>query len=279
MREQFPGMPEADIDKLPDQLRDPAQASLRFAPVRGRECPRPDARRGAAALLPRTSTSAIWRSSRRRPARPGGGIGATLYERVREEAPRARRRRLFFECLPDDPALSPDPEITRQTTRRGSNSTSATAPARSSAPPTRRRSRPATPIRPTSCSIGSAGPSCPSRDRAQKVVRAILERKYAELPARLRRHGRAIDQGRSGPAAAAALRQAARGRTVKTRTSGERALRWSSTTSTTIHHVQERGYVEAPVRVRVDPGRARADGPVRAVAAQALLRPSHPRRA
>ena len=40
----------------------------------------------------------------------GGGIGAALYERVREEA-RALGTQLYFESLPDDPALSPNPEV------------------------------------------------------------------------------------------------------------------------------------------------------------------------
>ncbi len=44
------------------------------------------------------------------PGRTGRGIGATLYERVREEA-RALGTQLYFECLPDDPALSPNAEI------------------------------------------------------------------------------------------------------------------------------------------------------------------------
>ena len=42
--------------------------------------------------------------------RTGSGIGATLYERVREEA-RALGTQIYFESLPDDPALSPNPEI------------------------------------------------------------------------------------------------------------------------------------------------------------------------
>ena len=42
--------------------------------------------------------------------RTGRGVGAALYERVREEA-RALGTQLYFESLPDDPALSPNPEI------------------------------------------------------------------------------------------------------------------------------------------------------------------------
>ncbi|MGH8167950.1 MAG: acetylpolyamine amidohydrolase, partial [Woeseiaceae bacterium] len=39
----------------------------------------------------------------------GGGIGGALYSRVREEAAQLGVIGDFFECLPDDPALSPDP--------------------------------------------------------------------------------------------------------------------------------------------------------------------------
>jgi len=38
----------------------------------------------------------------------GRGIGGALYERLRGDAFARGSRGLFFECLPDDPALCPD---------------------------------------------------------------------------------------------------------------------------------------------------------------------------
>ncbi len=48
----------------------------------------------------------------------GRGIGGALYERVRQEALALQSVGLFFECLPDDPALAPDPEILKQNVAR-----------------------------------------------------------------------------------------------------------------------------------------------------------------
>ena len=43
---------------------------------------------------------------------------AALYERVREQASRLGVQGLYFECLPDDPKLSPDPVIRKQNAAR-----------------------------------------------------------------------------------------------------------------------------------------------------------------
>jgi hypothetical protein len=41
----------------------------------------------------------------------GGGVGGALYDRMRQEAKNLKACGVFFECLPDDPKLSPDPKI------------------------------------------------------------------------------------------------------------------------------------------------------------------------
>ncbi|MBN2578656.1 MAG: histone deacetylase family protein [Pirellulales bacterium] len=46
------------------------------------------------------------------------GIGGSLYERVRQEALRLQVVGLFFECLPDDPALCSDPVALKQNAAR-----------------------------------------------------------------------------------------------------------------------------------------------------------------
>ena len=109
MREQFSLMPDADIAKLPDQLANPLKhkfVSRLFVAENAR-----DQTLGVALLLhaPDIGFSYLEIISTA-PGRMGGGIGASLYERVREEA-RALGTQLYFECLPDDPELSPNPEI------------------------------------------------------------------------------------------------------------------------------------------------------------------------
>ena len=42
------------------------------------------------------------------------GIGGALYAHVRQEAKALGAVGLFYECLPDDPALSPDPDGARR---------------------------------------------------------------------------------------------------------------------------------------------------------------------
>ncbi len=48
----------------------------------------------------------------------GRGLGGALYERVRQEALALQCIGIFFECLPDDPALSRDPEIRKENIAR-----------------------------------------------------------------------------------------------------------------------------------------------------------------
>src|SRR3546814_5567976 len=55
------------------------------------------------------------------PGRSGGGIGGALYARVREHAASLGAVGLFFETLPDDPVLSPEPAVDRKSTRLNSS--------------------------------------------------------------------------------------------------------------------------------------------------------------
>ena len=48
----------------------------------------------------------------------GRGIGSALYEKVREETRTLKAIGLFYECLPDDPALCRDPVILNENKRR-----------------------------------------------------------------------------------------------------------------------------------------------------------------
>jgi acetoin utilization deacetylase AcuC-like enzyme len=52
------------------------------------------------------------------PGKPTSGVGGSLYERIREEADSLGTLGLFFECLPDDPALCRDPRALPQNIKR-----------------------------------------------------------------------------------------------------------------------------------------------------------------
>src|SRR5215467_2398727 len=180
MREQFPAMPDYDIAKLPDQLANPLKhkfVSRLFVAENAR-----DQTLGVALLLhaPDIGFSYLEIVSTA-PGRTGAGIGAGLYERVREEA-RALGTQLYFECLPDDPALSPNPEV------RAVNAGRLKFYERYGARPIINTAY-ETPIKPGTTDLpylvlDPLGASAlPSRDKVRKVVRAILERKYNCPPA------------------------------------------------------------------------------------------------
>ncbi|ODS03641.1 histone deacetylase [Methyloceanibacter marginalis] len=247
MREQFSGMPEADIAKLPDQLSNPLKhrfVSRLFVAENGR-----DQTLGVALLLyfPDIGFSYLEIISTAK-GRMGGGIGAALYERVREEA-RALGTQLYFECLPDDPALSPNPEI------RADNANRLKFYERYGALPIVNTAY-ETPV-----TAGSTDPpylvldrlgsnDLPSRDKARKVVRAILERKYGELPASYVQ--KVVDSFKDDPVVLRAPRYVKSRRAPKgeVRQPGAPRIALVLNDAHTLHHVQDRGYVEAPVRIR-----------------------------
>jgi len=250
LRAQFAGMRAEEIDKLPERLRDPVKFRFRailFVAENARERVR------ACALLLHAPdlNFCLLDVISTEPRGSGAGLGSVLYERVREEAAGLGVIGIFFEALPDDPALSPDPAVRRQNAARlkfyerfGARPIAGTAYE--------------TPLDPGDTnppyllfdSLGRAG--LPSRDRARRIVRAILERKYGNLcppgyiakvvesfrddPIRLR-PPRYLVEAEAPPAAA-----------ITPSVAGHIPLVVNDKHE--IHHVRERGYVEAPVRVR-----------------------------
>jgi len=52
------------------------------------------------------------------PDKPTSGVGGSIYERIREEASSLGTIGIFFECLPDDPALCRDRSFNKQNMKR-----------------------------------------------------------------------------------------------------------------------------------------------------------------
>jgi len=52
------------------------------------------------------------------PGKPTSGVGGSIYERIREEAAALKTIGIFFECLPDDPALCRDKSFIKQNMSR-----------------------------------------------------------------------------------------------------------------------------------------------------------------
>src|SRR5690606_33765216 len=110
LRAQFPGLAPRDIEKLPEQLENPLK--YRFvSELLVTEDARDHVRAFAILLLAPDIGFAFLEFISTSPERPRSGLGGALYERVREEAAASGAFGLFLECLPDDPALSPDPAV------------------------------------------------------------------------------------------------------------------------------------------------------------------------
>ncbi len=117
LRDQFPLLPREDIDKIPELLLNPLKHRFRSIiyvaeDQRGRI-------KGFALLShdPQLKFCYLDYLSTAKQT-TGGGIGGALYEHVREEALSLAVRGIFFECLPDDPALCKDPVILKQNRAR-----------------------------------------------------------------------------------------------------------------------------------------------------------------
>lgn len=247
LRVQFPALSERDIAKLPSQLANPLKHRFRSTLLVAEDGNATV--RGFAMLLHAPDLEFCYLdficAGR---GETGGGIGGALYERVREEAYQLGVIGIFLECLPDDPALSPDPAIRKQNVARlrfyerfGARPIAGTGYE--------------TPLKagdtdPPYLVFDNLGQDRKKlrREAARDVVRAILERKYGGVcspeyvdnvvasfrddPVRLRepRYLKADD-------VQVDHRPRARGIALIVNEQHQ------------IHHVNDRGYVEAPVRI------------------------------
>ena len=246
LRVRLPALAERDIAKIPELLHDPMRHRFRAMLLVAETVHHRVTGCALVSYEPRIGFAYLDYIAAG--ARVGGGVGAALYERVREEARRLRAIGLLFECLPDDPELCADPEVLEGNRARlrfyerfGARPIVGT--------------RYETPLEgggdnPPYLVFDDLGAGRSlARDEARSAVCAILERKYAHLcppeyvrmvvrsfvddPVRLRepryRRPRPVPteaSTRTGPLVALVVND-----------------------RHDIHHVRERGYVEAPVRI------------------------------
>jgi GNAT superfamily N-acetyltransferase len=246
LRTQFPGLDASDIDKLPAQLDDPLRFGFKTELV---IVEKGNAATPAIALVmfAEDLRFAYLDLIAAAPGRSGRGIGAVLYEHVREEARAAGAQGLYFECLPDDPSLSPDVKTRRQNVSRlrfyerfgalplcGTNYETPLQGGDSDPP--------------YLVFDGLDRYDLPAVRQLRRIVRAILERKYGELcpPEYIVKVLRSI---RKGSVHLRAPRYGALPATVEMQASRAPLIPLIVNEGHDIHHVRERGYVEAPVRV------------------------------
>jgi acetoin utilization deacetylase AcuC-like enzyme/GNAT superfamily N-acetyltransferase len=180
----------------------------------------------------------------------GHGIGGALYERVREEAAALGAVGLFFECLPDDPALCPDPQMLATNRARlrfyesyGARPVAGTAYE--------------TPLGPDDSNPpylvfdGAGRDATPGRDLSRAIVRAILERKYPDLLTK-EYVGRVVGSFNDDPLVLRPPRYSGSEKTVPVAATQavERRIGLVVTDRHERHHIREAGYVESPPRIK-----------------------------
>ena len=198
----------------------------------------------------------------------GRGVGAALYEYVRDEALSLNAEGLFFECLPDEPERCADAEI------RKLNSARLRFYERYGA-------RPIVGTDYESPVPDGTDDNLPylmydDLDRgkplranfAREVVQAILERKYSDLcpPEYVQR---VVASFRDEPVRLREFRKVKAPPEHKLATSRPRELiAMAINDKHDIHHIRERGYVEAPVRIAAIDGELQASGLVETIKVQ-----------
>lgn len=241
------GVHPDDVEQLPERLRNPFPK--RFLNVLFVAEKPPGRVQGFALLLhePELRFSYLDYIASA-PGTSGRGVGGAIYQRVRDEARDLRARGLFFESLPDDP------EICRRAERLAENAARLRFYESFGARPVAGTAY-ETPVGPgDECppfllfdDLGTGEP--PRRDFARRVVRAILERKYGDLcpPEYVEK---VVSSFRDDPVRLREprfIRKTPAPRSAASAVPGP--IRLVVNDRHDIHHVRERGYVEAPVRV------------------------------
>jgi acetoin utilization deacetylase AcuC-like enzyme/GNAT superfamily N-acetyltransferase len=178
----------------------------------------------------------------------GMGIGGALYSKVRQESVRLGCKGLFFECLPDDPKLCLNKKQLKENAARlnfyeryGARpiiNTKYETPV-----------NPKFPDNPPYLVFDDLDTNAViTREFAQKVARAILERKYRKLCDR-DYNQMVIDSFCDDPVKLRDFRYKIQEEPLPGNIKDSQKVVLIVNEGHEIHHVQEKGYVEAPIRV------------------------------
>ncbi len=249
LRDQFPELAKYDIDKIPELLLNPLKHQFRSILYVAED---QHGRIKGFALISHDPQLKFCYLDYISAARniTGGGIGGALYEHVREEALSLGVHGIFFECLPDDPALCKDPATLKQNRARLKFYEEYQAyPITGTAYETPVKPEDDNPPYLVFDRLGQEQ-QLPAAD-GQRIVRAILERRYGHLCSR-----EYIDQVvasfRDDPVQLRAPRYLAKEQQQALHPLTGKLTRIALAVNDRhdIHHIRERGYVESPVRVR-----------------------------
>jgi len=246
LREQFPNARPIEFQKLPNQLTDPVKYKYRSILLVAEDGL--GKVKGFAMMLHMPDVEIIYLELISAAAgRTGGGVGSALYERVREEAFLLNTYGIFFECSVDAPDIINDPEILKQ------NSSRLRFYERYGARPIINNDY-ASPIKPGDQDLyylvyDDLGQGVElSCVRTRKIVQTILERKYGDLIPKTQ-IDEVVKSFNDEPMQLRApryrIKQPKRGVLKKE----SKAIALIVNHGHDIHHVKDRGYVEAPVRL------------------------------
>ena len=247
LRVQFRDLSERDIASLPSQLANPLKHRFRAMLLVAEDGAATV--RGFAMLMHAPDLDFCYLdfvcAGR---GETGGGIGGALYERVREEAYQLDVCGVFLECLPDDPALSPDPAIRKQNVARlRFYERFGARPIANTAYETPLKAGDTDPPYLVFDNLGQDRKPL-RRSAARRIVRAILERKYAGVcpPEYVDRVVKSI---KDDPVQLRAPRYLQTPVDDTDRRPRKRKIALIINEQHSIHHVRDRGYVESPVRI------------------------------
>jgi len=185
------------------------------------------------------------------PGKTSGGLGGALYQRVREETRSLGSAGLFFECLPDDPALCRNKNLLEQNAKR-------------LAFYERFGARPIintlyeTPVKPEDDAPpylvfdGLGITDTLSKSQVRKIVRAILERIYADYCSE-DYIKKVVDSVKDNPVKLRSFKyhKLQKSKVSNVSISGKEKILLIVNDKHAIHNIHQRGYVEAPVRIPV----------------------------
>ncbi len=244
LRSQFQLLSEEEIAELPELLRNPLKKKFRTLLLVASKHTRPVMGFALIMHFPDVQFSYLDFLSTAQ-GRTGAGIGGALYEQVRNEVRAAQGAGLFFECLSDDPAICKDSSLLKENAARlrfyeqfGARPIIGT--------------RYETPVKETDDSppvlvFDSLGSDhLPSREKTRTIVRTILERKYSQkCPPEYT--DMVVGSFTDDPVRLRAPRYTLRPIAPQPK---QKTIPLIFNDNHTIHHIRERGYVEAPVRIK-----------------------------
>jgi acetoin utilization deacetylase AcuC-like enzyme/GNAT superfamily N-acetyltransferase len=184
------------------------------------------------------------------PKKTGIGLGGLLYERVRDEARAMKSYGLFFECLPDSVELCRQPQTLKENRARlRFYERYGAYPIVGTLYETPLKEGDDCPPHLVYDSLGSEKPL--NRETARQTVRAILQRKYGEScpPGYI---DKVVESFKDDPVRLREpkyIKPAPIARITPVR-SVDRVIGLVVNDQHEIHHVRERGYIEAPVRIK-----------------------------